>query len=39
MSPISYEKTDINSCRLGIQEYYEHSCYRYESLAMLIPTL
>lgn len=30
MSPTLYKKTDINWCRLGIQEYYVHSCYRYE---------
>ena len=37
MSPTLYEKIDIICCRLGIQEYYEHSCYRYEPLTMLIP--
>ena len=37
MSPKLYEKTDIICCRLGIQEYYEQSCFRYEPTAMLIP--
>ena len=36
MSLTLYEKTDIICCRFGIQEYYEQSCYRYESTAMLI---
>lgn len=26
MSPTLYGKTDIDCCRLGIQEYYAHSC-------------
>lgn len=38
MGPRLYEKTDINCCRLGVKEYYEHSCYRYEPLAILIPS-
>ena len=38
MSPTVYERTDINCCRLGVQEYYKQSCYRYKPLATLIPT-
>lgn len=42
MSPTLYRKTDIDCCRLGIQEYYAHSCIvtnpgnAYPTLMMLI---
>ena len=38
MTPILHGKTDIDCCRLGIQEYYAYM-YRYKPLAMLIPPL
>ena len=37
MSPRLYEKKILFVVDWSIQEYYEHSCYRYEPPAMLIP--
>ena len=27
MNSTVYERTDINCCRLGVQEYYKQSCF------------